>query len=380
MKKAIKLIAALFFTLLSCAMFFTAIGSPQLAIPAFALSVVVFAIVKVPSGNIAFASAISVTDLNTALGAYLREYKDVLISQLLLDDNIRDRVEIMDGVKDEIPLPNLSITDIVRPMDYTAFSGVNNSLVVGARTLKVRDWKVDLLLVPKVLEKTWLGVKSTKGSDPLKLPFEQFLFDYIVKQTKASIRLKAIYGGAYNASGTTSATIFDGFLALVAAEITATNLSAVVTGAITSANVYTKLLLVYDNLAEAYKNEATICPINSQMFDWVVRLFNPISNASIVATDIQTMQSNGKVNAWPLFGTNCTLLREPGLGSSQRIMISKADNFVYGVDSFDDSMAIRVQEYERTLKLMIDGKGGVQFKECRSNAQGNVPLAVNDQA
>ena len=341
------------------------------------LAVLIIAgLIEVPNAKGALMSAINITELAAKLGAYFRKNMPILVSEMLLGMNIDDRFQIMDDISDELPLPNMSISDLVKPANDLLFQPQDNAINVGARILKVRNWKVDLLIVPTVLEKTWLGAMKQKGSDPLKpMAFESFIFNYVVAKLHENIRLQALYKGVYNAAGATPVAIFDGVITKLAAEILAGNINPVVTGAITEANVVDKLLLVYDALGEAYKSVPTIMPVAPTIFDWYSRKFMPVLNSALVATDSAAALASPLMNRMPISGTNAVLLREPGLAGSQRLHCTPVENIVYGTDSLGDSNNIRIQEFERTLKLMIDGKGGVEFKEIHSRA-----LAVNDQA
>jgi hypothetical protein len=311
------------------------------------------------------ASSIDISALATALGAYHREHRDELVAEILLDEDFTQDLEVMDDVTDELPLPSLALTDLIKPANATTFSPTANALAFGARTLKVRGIKVDLQLIPQVMEKTWLG-KMKKSTDPWDLPFEAFIMQYINSKIKENLRLQAIYKGVYNAAGTTPVTTMDGFLKLIADEITATTIAPIVTGAITSTNVVDKLELTYDGLGDAYKGVPTIMKVNSQIFDWYNRKYRTDFGSNQDYKGMQRMRR-------PLDGTLCELVREPGLGTSQRVITSVKENFVYGVDSAN-GYSLDVQKFDRTLKVLIDFKAGVNFKEINARA-----LAVNDQ-
>jgi hypothetical protein len=325
-------------------------------------------IVQIPSFTLptgVLASSIDISALATALGAYHREHRDELVAEILLDEDFTSDMEVMDDITDELPLPSLALDDLIKPANATTFAPTANAIDFNARTLKVRGVKVDLQLIPSVLEKTWLG-KMKKANDPLDMPFEAFIMNYINSKIKENLRLKAIYKGVYNAAGVTPADTMDGYLKLIADAITATTIAPIVTGAITSANVVDKLELVYDGLGDAYKGVPTIMKVNSQIFDWYNRKYRLDFGGN---QDYKGMQRLRR----PLDGTLCELVREPGLGTSQRTICSVKENFVYGVDSAN-GYTLDVQKFDRTLKILIDFKAGVNFKEIHARA-----LAVNDQ-
>jgi hypothetical protein len=310
-------------------------------------------------------SSLSITALNAALGAYLREHKNVLISEMLVNESFDTRFEVWEDVKDEVPLPSLSITNIVKPADSVNFTPTANALAFGARILKARPMKVDLQIVPSDLEKTWLGTYRKRGSNAHDLPFEAYIMNYIIEKAHEDVHLNAVYKGVFNGAGLTPGDTMDGFNTLIAAEIVAGNIVPVVTGAITALNVEDKLLLVYDAIGEAYKAKPTQMKVNSTIFDWYVRFCRKTYGTAQDYNGPQTM----------LYGTQCTLLKEPGLGASQRVMCTPKANMVLGVDTIGDYSNIQTQIFDRTIKILMDFKGGVNFKEINARA-----LAVNDQA
>jgi|GEM_PF-2297403 len=334
------------------------------AVSAIVLAFTLF--VKTPERSLL--NALSITELTTKLGDYFRSDKDTIFSKLLLGMNIDDRFDVWDDCADEVPMPNLLMEDIVQPGLDPTFSPTADAIKFGARVLKVRDWKVDLQIIPKVLHKSWLAKYKKKGSDVFDMPFEQYVMEAIIKKAQENIRLKALYKGVYNGAGSAPADIFNGLLKLVADEITATNIAAQVTGVITADNVIDKVLIVYDGLGEAYKGVPTIIPASPTIFDWYVRKDKALYGAN-------TNQEKMQRTAVQIDGTMCTLLREPGLAGSQRLICTTPDNAVYGVDSLNDSNNIEIQKFDRTLKLLIDAKAGVDFKQIDADC-----LSVNDQA
>lgn len=310
-------------------------------------------------------SSINITELATNLGAYYREHRDLLIAETLLSEDFSSRYEVMNDVGDELPLPNLSLTDIVRPADPVNFTPTSNALAFGSRTLKVRGMKVDLLLIPEVLQKTWLG-KMKKAQDVMDMPFEAFIMSYIAEKVRENIWTKALYLGVYNASGTTPGATMNGWNKIIADEITATKITPVVTGATTATNIIDNIELVYDSLGEAYKNGAGEVKVKPQFFDWYNRRYRTLYGG----TNTYDGMKMGRI---PLDGTNWEVVRDPGLGTSNRIIATPKANQVLGVSG--DSMTFDFQKENRSLKILGDFKAGVEFKEIHARA-----LAVNDQA
>lgn len=322
-----------------------------------------------PTGKAVIYTSVDITELTTKLGEYFRNDTSIWVRETLLGmQNITDRMEVMDDIKDEQPLPNLAVTDLVRPQKPETFDPPTDAITFGARILKVRGAKVDLQIIPQTLYKSWLGKLYSKGSNPYDYPFEQMIAEYVQARVQENIRMKALFSGVYNASGTTPGAIMDGIKTLIAAEITATNITPVTTGAVDADSIITDLEAVYDSIGEAYKQGETQALVSPTLFDWYVRKYRATYGAN---NDYQGM-AQGMVR---LDGTNCWVKREPGLAGSQRIIVTTPDNIVYGIDSAADEGNIIVEKEKRAINLLMDFKVGVQFKEIHARA-----LAVNDVA
>lgn len=312
-------------------------------------------------------TSLDITALNTTLGAYFRKSKTELLTRALMGMDIDDRITVWDDCKDEVPIPRLFTDDLVKPANDTTFAASTNALDFSARILKVRRWKVDLLLIPGALEKSWLGAYKKKGSDAYDMPFEEYVMREIITRVNENIRMKALFGGTYNAAGTAPVDIMDGLKKIIADEITATTITPVVTGALTSANVVDNVYLTYDDLDEAVKAMSTQMLMSPSVFDMFVRKWRSLYGSNNNYGGINQ-------NEFQLDGTNCMLKREPGLGTSQRLITTTKSNIIYGVDSLGEENDIKSQVFERSIKLMIDAKSGVNFADI-----GDGYLAVNDQ-
>jgi len=343
-------------------------GSPVIAFGVFAvLMVKSFLPTARIKGALYEASSVNLTKLTDTLGAYCQENRDILVKETLLDEDFEKRYTLVDEVTDELPLPNLQMGDLVKPADPLNFTPTSNAVNFDARVLKVRGCKVDIQLVPQLMEKTWLG-KMKKPNDVFEMPFEDYILQQINAKTKENIRLNALYKGVYNASGTTPSATMNGFEKLIDIELAANNpnLVPVVTGAITSTNIADKLQLVYDSLGEAYKGVPTVCDLPPQYFDWYVRKFQPVINPTLVVTNGAASMEYPVVTEVPLIGTNAILRREPGKSLNKPFVFTLKDNTFLGVDS--STYAIEIQKFNRSLKIMIDFKMGVNYAQLFSGA------------
>lgn len=345
-------------SLLFAGVFSLLIGAAT-GLPAIGVFLAIFALslfMKAP--QLSLLTAIDTTELASALGDYYRENRDIMISKLLLDPTVSDKFSVYDNVTDELPLPNLDVSNIIKPGVVKTFSATADAVAIGARILKVRDIKYDLFVVPTDLHKQWLAYQRTSrrsdGShDPYEIPFEQFILDYIMKSARNQLYLNAMFNGTYNAAGTTPASTMTGFATLVT-SLVAGGLVPVSVADPTSSNIISVVESVYDGLDEAYKNQPTQMFANPTLFNFYVRKYRTDFGAN---TDYEGMKE-GRVM---IDGTMCELVREPGLGASNRLICGPKENFAYGCDT-TATATMDIQKFDRGLKILGDFKAGVQFK------------------
>jgi hypothetical protein len=349
--------------------------SPVIAIGVFSV-VASPAIIAISNPKGALLASINITELTTVLGAYCRENRDILVQEIMLNEDDNNKYNVLEDVTDEVALPSLSFgADIVKPANPLQFQPSDDAVLLGARILKARGCKVDVLLIPQILEKSWLG-KKKKSNDPFDMPLEQFIMNGLIGKAKQNISRNAMFKGVYNAAGTTSATTMDGFDTILAAEVAASNpnIVPVTTGAITSANILAKLLLIHDGLSEDAKaEEDLVCDLCPTHFDWVARMFQPVVNPTLVVTDGAAAMKFPRVTEISLPGTNAILRRNAGKAISAAIFFTPKENMYKGVDS--SVFNIDIQKADRTIKVLMDFKVGVNFAQFKNGSLScNIPV------
>lgn len=313
-------------------------------------------------------TAVDIDEIVTNLGGYYREQRNIVFEQYFYGDGYMDFLTPMDGVSDEAPLPSLGIGSVIQvgKTDNT-WNPTADAFTIGSRTMKVRHGKVDLSFDPMEIWKSWVGYLKRTGTNPEDLVFEEYFFRMLGEQVKQDLRYSVIWKGSYNASGTTPAAVADGFLEIVADEITATNITPVVTGAVSASTIVDDLLLVHDNLSEAIKNKPTVCHLSTSLFDAYCRKFGISAGAAsqlqVVKRDL--LDAMPLLNSVRLDGTNTVLVREPGMQTSQRLLIAPMANMLVGFDSMSDFNNIRLQWNRRALEVMVDFKIGTQIADLR---------------
>ncbi len=324
------------------------------------------------------AGSVNLTALTTNLGAYCRENNNELFADMLLGLEPmlqRAGITVYDDVKDEYPLPNLMVGSIVKPGDYTQFQPTTGALSFGSRTLKVRPFKVDLQIFPQEFEKTWLAhARANKGTlNGENMPFYEYIMQQIIKKVQRELRF-ATWSGVYNAAGTTFADICDGYLKKIADDVTAGNIVGVVTGAITANNIVASVEATVRGLGNDYKDLPGKCILNPTHFEWYISASETNIGRHVGFNELSGGTNQPGQNRVFVRGTNIEILKEPGVGSNVQIVAYTDDNLVAGTDTMAEINEIRVQEFERSIKLMIDGKWGVDYKLANSTYK---PISVS---
>lgn len=318
--------------------------------------------------------AIDVSALASELADYHTSNKADIYMNMFMSDKWQERFRVVDDVKDKMPLFNMDIDLEVVPMtDYTAFNAQNDVFKVENRWLQTEEMKVDLLIVPRELARSYFAYAYKKGTDNFDMPIAEYFFIYLEEKIQEVLHLKAFYKGVRNNAGSTTTDAMDGMLKKVADAITATTLTPVATGVVTSSNIVDSIEAVADaseNFAPWAHAEKQIT-VSPTLFNWYWKK-RRADYGNIVNSYGGEIRSIDKL---PIEGYNATLIKEHGLIGSQRIVSTPKENKVLGFDALSDFNNMDFQKFNRTLKVMVDLKAGFNFAYTYGGS-----LIVNDQA
>jgi hypothetical protein len=304
-------------------------------------------------------ASVNITALNSALGAYARQEKVEIFNKILRESTAQYFTTVT-GAIDQLPLAKLSTASVLKP--YAAgggFTATNDALVFGARILNARRISADVEIVPLDLYNSWLGqLAGAPPASPFDVPFEQFIMDAIAKQAQDDLE-GAIWNGLYDNTGTSAADTMDGILQLVKAavtsgEIPAANVSAYT--AISSSNALDQVKLVRSKIAPQYRNKPMYCFLSVANFDNYMDDYQ---------ATVGSVVYNKDYNQIFIEGTQTQLVAIPGMvgPDSDRILITPKENLVFGYDIEGAASNIITQEYNRTIKVMMDFRAGVNFRD-----------------
>lgn len=263
------------------------------------------------------------------------------------------------GVKDEIPLMELLVDDILQPGGKDAFSPTANAVKFKSRIGKTRAGKIDLEFTNSTivaLHKSYLGAVEGGRVDPYVLPFEAYIFDAIIKRGRKNL-IEAAFKGVYNAAGTSKLDVMDGLLTIVAADITAGNIPAanITAGAIlTSANAKDEVDKIADKIVANtdYTGEDYLIIMGADK----ARMYAQDYQASVGAVPYNTEFKKTFVD-----GTNIEIVSEPFMNSTNRILAVPKDYLLWMYDVPNGSESIIVEKQKRNIDILLDVNVGVNY-------------------
>jgi hypothetical protein len=159
-------------------------------------------------------------------------------------------IQVYKMVSKPIALPKVAASGNPRP--YTAADSTGAGAAITDRTLTVYQSKWDFDIDPEQFRNTYLNQFAGKPDAPEGY---QFIMDTVAKAYFAQINDNTIWSGVRNASGTTAAAIATGFESLISTELIGGGMTAITTGAITSANAVTQLDTFVDGLPAWMKKQ-----------------------------------------------------------------------------------------------------------------------------
>jgi hypothetical protein len=321
------------------------------------------------------ADSLNTTALVTVLGDYCRENKeDLFLGIMNGDDILANRSLVPMEAKDEVPLPRVDVGKFLRPRTDENFSPVTDAMAVDARILKVQKVKGDLKFIPDEFRATWLQHLATNRIKPSELPLEAFFLQAIIAGANRDVAEDALYKGLRNNAGATAAATLTGYITLLTNGTLGDGSPAMSdtymneSGALTSANIIDSVDATFDLLHDKQQNNALVkaymSPAKLKMYARAVR---DTYNTTI-------SEANGGKRKWYIYDTDVEIVPEIGLSGTDNILMTDVGNMCVGFDNKLDSSSIRIQEFDRYLKVMLDFEMGLQFREVTN---GRVALNVH---
>ncbi len=301
-----------------------------------------------------------------AFQAYEQQYRYDLITEAMLAPKTMGMVTAHEGLKGELILTELLVNDIVRRYEK-AFGATADQTEYKPVTLRVVKAKGEYSVCPADLENSYLAAVRKRGQDPKDWPFQAFVLDKLFKKIKSEQEL-AVWNGV--AAGSPLSTdklsaLFDGYIEIVKDAITATDVTAEVTGAITATNAVAKTEDVWSGLNSVYK-------------DMPVDIFMAPAGRTNYFLDYRERYGKftspmGEDGSYKLDFADAHIHGIAGMPASG-IIITPRQNLHWGYDASSDDTLVNFQQMHRQIDMWIDFYIGVQIAMARDGV-----LAANDQ-
>lgn len=295
-------------------------------------------------------AAPSLTALETAFVQGASVFRQKVLNWNLRAQGIQVRTNV------NAPQALTKLSSLGEPRPYRTQDDFGAGPDFSDRTLIAYQSKLDTDFDPENFRNTYLATLPDA-------PFESAAIDHVAAKYLDSILRSTVYSGVRNAAGTAPADLANGFGTIIASEITATKITPIVTGAITSANAVDKVELVAEGVPSAIRESGEgIMYCSYNVFDKFVKHYRTLNGYKLDTT---------ATGGYMLDNKNIELRPVAWMLSSQRLIATLRDNLVLGTDA--ERVAVYPTRHLNILKLRFMMPIGMEIQDLDA-------LVVNDQA
>lgn len=364
--------------------------------------------------GVGLAMAAAATADTAALQNYIGTYRQKIFDELLNGLDLLNDVTVDRNVREERHLAKLIVNGGIRPYNTSIEDEKSQGRTFSKRTLTPRTGMKIIKVNVQDYRKIFLGEKV--GPKAKREPFSAWMMRKEVEKLQSEINdnfyLSDYAGDAadYNPASTYSTgdtmiftdniiykanqavaaaetpitdpakwddydsqAITTGFGTLIADEITATKITPVVTGSITSTNAYDKMKLVYRSRPDAMKNKnkKTKMWVSIDVLEkYVDSIEEDFEKGNVIGTN---EADKGKIF---LKGSakKCEIVPCSWMGTSQRIIHGLPETLIAGVDQLGDANSI-----SKLIETMHGFQAMFAYMLCCQISDLDT-ITVNDQA
>lgn len=319
------------------------------------------------------AQSATLTDV-AAYQAYVQDYHDELISRAFYSPETVQLSTTHEGVKGKKTLTRIKFVKgkaVSWKSDFSAATGV---VALHPRTIEVNAIKRDLSFVPQEFEATYLGEFRKKGQNPGEdLPFEGYIMRTILDGHAEEVEealWQGVKAGSITPGTTPMAQCFDGFLEIIKDEITGGGIPGaavipVLGGAFTMTNIVDTIENMWKALGAGYKKMPVDVYLSWNNFTLFNQAYRELYGFNFGSTE----DARRKLD----FSMNAQLIPLPGLGESDRVVLTPRGNLHVAYDDFADTSMFEFEKNKRVMDFWMDFKIGCQIAQVDEGG-----LIVND--
>lgn len=277
-----------------------------------------------------------------------------LFSKSVLEWGIKQQgVQVRTNVTTPQALTKISAVGGPRP--YRTQDDFGNGAAAADRILTAYNSKWDFELDME-------NVRNTYLADLPDMTFDDYCMQQVVKEYLDQILRLTLYPGIRNGAGTGAADVCNGWGKIIADEITALTLTPVATGAITSANAVTKVEQLADAVPLWMQEKGHFIYCSYDVFKKYAAHYRTLNGFKF---------QKDAVNRYALDNRNAYLRPVSWMGSSQRLIATVDNNFVFGTDL--EGTKLFVTPWLNYKKVRATMAAGCQINDLEATV-------VNDQA
>lgn len=275
-----------------------------------------------------------------------------VFGKAVLDWDIKGAgIEVRTNVKGPQALVKLTMGDTPRPYrsddDFSAATFTD-------RVLTAYQSKYDFNYDAENERNTYLAELP-------EAPFSDWAVQQAAKQYLDAIVTNTLWLGVRNSSGSTAVGICNGWGTIIAAEITATNLTPVTTATLTSSNTIAAVQSVVANLPIWAKKKGGKVLVSFSTFELY---------AANYATLFGFQFMPNQFNKYRVNNTNFELVACDFMGTSSRIVATMDSNLVYGTDA--EAISIYSTPHLNLLQNRMMKTAGCQIKDLAALSVNNL--------
>lgn len=305
---------------------------------------------------------------------YVRTFSDQLFTQMFYGFKTSDLATTYEGIKGEHIITELEVGENLARRWGKNFDPVANAATFKPRKLKTVLNKVDFSIVPQQYEASYMGAWRKKGQNPEDWPFSQYVMDKVMTKLQQEFEV-ALWTGVEAdtpSDGDYLRQTFDGYLKIIVDALAAGDITAVATGASTTADIIADLRLMWAQVLTPYKEGGTDIFMSYAMYDTYRIAYKDAYK--IDPAYIQITEAGYQGILYELGNGNTRIIPINGMAGSNRIIMTPRENLTIGIDSPSDT-TFDVHADIRMLKFAMDFRMGAQILMQKDGV-----LVVNDQA
>lgn len=293
---------------------------------------------------------ISNTDLNTAAQKYRKE---LLIMAVLGLGQTLQHMTLRTGIRYKETVGELS-----GPVELMPYTGElendgyeEDGMSIAGRDLETHLGQAIKLFDPNTLVSSLYGSAITKGEALKNVPINKAVLTLMMRKISGGLH-KSVFNAERNASGKTTATLFNGFDTITGTEITDGNIAVAkknlyeFSEAITNANAVELLKAYYRAASDELKEERAKMMISRTIYDAYLDDYQLTVGAAPYNREFKKTFLEGSDN-------NCELVPVVGKKSASYLDITPKSNMLVGVNQAGEEERIEVRRGDNPFKLQF---------------------------